>query len=305
MPLIQVIHNPGAGDGELSKEAIISPLEKAGYTCVYHSTKSLLTWKAFNLEKSDVILIAGGDGTVRKTCKVLLEKNYRERPVPIAVLPMGTANNLSKTLLPFPDITALLESIGSASVTSFGIGLTNLPDKNFFMESFGYGIFPFLMKEMKNRKISANTPKEEVTAALELLHELVLTYPPRHCELIVDEVPFSGDYIMAEIMNIKSIGPNLFISPNADPSDDRFEVVLVPTEKKQQFADYISRTLDGNKATFEFIEHSGQNITIIWEGTHVHIDDELLKLEENTAVNIRIEQSVFRFLVPAIKSYTA
>lgn len=298
MHVMQVIHNPTAGNGELSKEKLIAMLEEAGYTCQYTSTKED-GWKEFKTRNADMILIAGGDGTVRRACKQLLEKNYRENPLPVALLPLGTANNLSKTLRLEMDASTIIQSLCSARIRKFGIGiLKHVPDETFFMESFGYGVFPYLMMEMKKRKAPEANAAEEIEAALQLLHDLVLTYPPRHCRLQVDGIDHSGDYIMAEIMNIKSIGPNLFISPNADPADGVFEVVMVSAGKKQQFADYLQRTLNGDKLTFEFIEFSGKNIRISWEGTHVHVDDKLIKLKENTEVKISAEESVFRFLIP-------
>jgi hypothetical protein len=66
--------------------------------------------------------------------------------------------------------------------------------------------------------------------------------------------------------------------------------------RKQQFADYLRRTLNGDKVTFEFI---GKDISISWEGTHVHVHDKLIKLKKNTEVKISAEESVFRFLIPS------
>ncbi len=49
-------------------------------------------------EKVDFIVAAGGDGTIRKITKELLDRKLSEKTWPIALLPLGTANNIAQTL---------------------------------------------------------------------------------------------------------------------------------------------------------------------------------------------------------------
>ena len=58
----------------------------------YQSTKEKGLEHALE-DPGDVVLVAGGDGTVRKAAEFLIG-----RGVPIALLPLGTANNVSRTL---------------------------------------------------------------------------------------------------------------------------------------------------------------------------------------------------------------
>lgn len=297
MQIIQVFHNPAAGDADITKEKLLNPLEKAGYTCRYLSTKDK-NWKKFDTSHANIILIAGGDGTVRKVCRELLKKDYPKNPLPIALIPAGTANNLGKSLKPFKDIRSLVNSLQSAEIMEFGLGkINNLPGETFFMESFGYGIFPYLMQKMDNTQETGGSRSEELNKALKLMHQLVEDYKPRHCKLRVDGVDHSGDYLLAEVMNIKSIGPNLFMAPGADPADDVFEVVMVGATDKKALTDYLQRTLNGDKLTFEFIRFRGADISISWDGTHVHVDDQLVELKKNTPIRLSVEPAVFRMLV--------
>src|ERR1700693_2303775 len=95
MKIINLLHNPTAGNEDHSKEELISLLEENGYECRYSSMKK--DWKNLE-EKVDFIVAAGGDGTIRKITKELLERKLSEKIWPIALLPLGTANNVAQTL---------------------------------------------------------------------------------------------------------------------------------------------------------------------------------------------------------------
>ena len=99
-------------------------------------------------------------------------------------------------------------------------------------------------------------------------------------------------------MNIRSIGPNLFLSQNGDLGDGEMEVVLLPEEDKGKFAAYIQCKLTATKKTTILKTLRLENITISWDGTHVHADDEVLKIKDKTEVNIEVKPGLLYFLVP-------
>ncbi len=88
MKVAKVLHNPNAGDGDNSDRDLIAALEAEGYRCSYLSTKEKgwekKDWDKIESEDIDFVVVAGGDGTVRKLAGELLErklikKNYRLR----------------------------------------------------------------------------------------------------------------------------------------------------------------------------------------------------------------------------------
>src|SRR4051812_19898988 len=87
-----IFHNPKAGEGELDKKKLLSLIGKAGYDCSYISTKKD-GWDKIEPTENQLIVLAGGDGTVRKVAGNLLD-----RCSTIGLLPLGTANNIAKTL---------------------------------------------------------------------------------------------------------------------------------------------------------------------------------------------------------------
>lgn len=295
--MVLLFHNPGAGDQSHQKEDLMKLIEAEGFQCRYVSVKSD-NWKEFNLEGIDLLMVAGGDGTVRKVIKQLLRKKHRLHTIPMVLLPMGTANNISRTLELSRTPEHIIASLHDAPVMPFSVGLLeNVSDETFFMESFGFGLFPYLMMEMK-KKEEKEDPQEQIRLGLETLLELTAQYSPRTCHIEVDGVKHQGKYLLAEVMNIKSIGPNLFIAPMADPTDEVFEIALVAESDAALFADYIRNRLEGIEATFEFIALKGKNIRMSWDGTHVHVDDKVVKLGKGEEVRIHLEPGALRFRVP-------
>lgn len=299
MKKVRLLHNPKAGDEEHSKKALVSLAEQNGFECIYHSVKKE-GWDD-TLPGIDYLVIAGGDGTVRKTVKKLLKGKVADKPwPPIAVLPLGTANNIATTLgIHDQEPAAIMRSLNTARRKKFDTGhLEGTGDRHFFIESFGYGIFPYLMMKMKKSDDpEPETPEESLRKGLETLYQLILDYEPRQCRLEIDGVDHSGKYIMAEVMNTKMLGPNIGLAMDSDPGDGRFEVVLISEADKGKFAAFILDKINNVEADYDFKTIKGRDITISWDGTHVHTDDEVIKIKELEKVTIAIQEGALELLI--------
>ena len=293
MKQVTLIHNPTAGDEEHSKENLIKEIEENGFTCHYHSSKDK-DWKELE-ENTDLIAVAGGDGTIRKVAKQLLRKN---KDIPVALLALGTANNIAKTFEVDMNVSSQIKAWKQAVTKKVDIGLVkNIPDAEFFLEGMGFGLFPYLMKEMKKREEQFDTPEEELKGALKQLQKILLSYEPRQCHLEIDGTDHSGKFYMVEVMNIRSIGPNVALAPFADPGDGEFDIVLIPEAHKEKFSDYLTHKLADGDDPYQFHTLKGKNITIRWDGTRLHVDDEMIKMEREIEVNIAIKEGALQFLV--------
>ncbi len=292
MNTVKLIHNPTAGDEEHTKDHLVQHIKNAGFDCRYSSTKDE-EWKDFE-DDIDFIAIAGGDGTVRKVVKRLLKKNRQH--LPFTVLALGTANNIAKTFDVDHETKKTVEGWKQASVQNIDIGtIENVPGETFFLEGMGFGIFPFLMKEMKSAKENFESPEEELKAALKKLHNILLEYEPRQCHLEVDGTDHSGKFFMVEVMNIRSIGPNMMLAPLADPGDGELEIVLIPEAHKQKFSEFLIHRIAGTEENFQFHTLKGKKIQIRWQGTRLHVDDKMLKLEKETEIKIEVKENALSF----------
>jgi len=297
---VQLIHNPTAGDEEHKRESLLAQIKAASFECRYSSTKEA-GWKKTIDKDAELIAIAGGDGTVRKVVKQLFKQKLTR--IPIAVLGLGTANNIAKAFGAYGNTEDVIQNWKNAQIKKVDIGLVqNVPGIDFFLEGFGFGIFPYLMKEMQKLEEEFNSPEEELKAAQKKLHKILMDYEPRRCQLEVDGTDHSGKFFMVEVMNIRSIGPNMVLAPMADAGDGELDVVLVPEAHKEKFSDFLLHKLSGGGDTYQFHTLKAKNIIIRWDGTRLHADDEMLKMEREVEVKISVKEGALQFIIPQDES---
>ena len=97
-------------------------IRNAGHKVKYQSSKEK-KWKKALKKPCDIVAVAGGDGTVGKVARELIEER-----IPIAILPLGTANNIAKSL-GIADISLqdLVASWSTARSINFDTGVAKGP----------------------------------------------------------------------------------------------------------------------------------------------------------------------------------
>lgn len=291
MKFAQLIHNPQAGEGDDLTNELIAALDNAGYDCSYSSTKEE-GWEKLS-SPIDLIVVAGGDGTIRKTALELMHKR-----LPIGLIPMGTANNIAKTLHIEGTFAEIIAGWETGSRKKFDVGrIFNLEEEKFFLEGIGFGIFPQLIQEMKKQKKEDPAAVKNIKIALETLHNIILNYNAHTCTIQIDEAEYSGKYLMVEIMNTRLIGPNLHLVPMADPGDGVFEVVLVTESQREEFAQYVLNKIMGKDEQPFFNILKAKKLKVRWEGKHLHVDDAYIKLEKKTEIKIELQEDGLQFLI--------
>ena len=133
---ITLIHNPDAGDDQSpSGDELIGLIHRAGYTVGYQSSKDE-NWRRILEEPCDIAAVAGGDGMVGQVAKHLIDRH-----IPIAVIPMGTANNVARTLgLTNKTIPQIIAGWKERLLVNFDAGLASGPwDSKCFIEGLGHG----------------------------------------------------------------------------------------------------------------------------------------------------------------------
>jgi diacylglycerol kinase (ATP) len=294
MARVKLLHNAKAGDESHSERKLISMIESKGFICDYSSIKA----DEYDIpDETDFIVIAGGDGTVKKTAKKLFERKLIDKQFPLAILPLGTANNLSKSLNIDLDPETTIDSWKKPHIKKFDVGrIYGMGKVNFFLEGMGYGIFPYLIHKMKAvDEELADDPEKKTEEALKILHKITLSYKTQYAHIVIDGQDHSGNYLMLEIMNIPSIGPNLLLAPEADSGDGFFEVILIPEEKRKQLAGYIESKLKGKEITLDLQPIKGKQIYVKWQGQDGHIDDKLVRLKDHPELKIENHKGLLEF----------
>lgn len=292
----KILHNPNAGSQEHTKKKLISLINSAGVDCGYSSTKEV-GWKKMN-GKADVLVIAGGDGTVRRVIvKLLHKKKHHIRPV--LLLPLGTANNIAKSLGIEGHIDQIVRNLDRNKLKKFDVGQISGRKKDMiFVESFGFGVFPELMKTMNALPENEDaTPEQNLKTALENLHKIIMNYPAKPFTITIDDTPNTDHYLLIEVMNTPLIGPNLNLSPKSDPGDGEFELVLIPESEREAFASYVSDKINGIEKEFVPVVIKGKKISIVAPAGDLHVDDELKSIKKEKNLTITPIAGMLEFFV--------
>ena len=112
----------------------------------------------------------------------------------------------------------------------------------------------------------------------------------------MDGLPIDGEFLLVEILNIPSVGANLDLAPNADPSDGVFDVVTAGEAQRAELADYLAARRAGEQRTLALPTRRASHVEVRgWE--QMHVDDEVRKIVGAGTVTVEIEPASVAFLV--------
>ncbi|MGE3847594.1 MAG: diacylglycerol kinase family protein [Gammaproteobacteria bacterium] len=295
---VTLIHNPGAGDaGQPGAKALRKLIEAAGHELTYQSAAREGWMEALDVE-ADLIAVAGGDGTVGRVAR-----GMAGRGVPLAVLPMGTANNIARSLrLLDTPMEALISGWNDAARLRVDAALAQGPwGERRFLEGLGIGLFAWTMPHAQDSKALDQVQRAEdaVAHVLRMLRERLDNYRARPLAVTLDGQALSGEYVLFEVMNLPYIGPNLHLAPDATPDDGRLHVVMVTEAERDRLRRYLEKWEDGRTPRVDLPTLAARNITIAEGDYQVHIDDVLWSEEpvgDRREINISVEPGVLEFL---------
>jgi diacylglycerol kinase family enzyme len=287
---VLLIHNPKAGDRKHSKKQLMSSLEKQGLQAFYQSIKDR-GWKQAFKKPVDLVIAAGGDGTAHKTAWQIMESG-----IPLAILPLGTANNLSCSLGFTGSVDEILQSLHCGKSRPFDVGVVRGSSRvEYFLEAAGGGLFADYFPAAKANEKESASPEEELTAHLSLLRELSLNYPARQWKISIDGEDFSGRYILWGAMNIRSAGPAFHLAPKATTHDGRVDFVAVREHEREIFIKYVDAHLAGRKARVPFTPHKFRELVITSPPSAMHLDGE--QWPEKKSTNSKRQRSAVKITV--------
>lgn len=270
---VTLIHNPTAGDEDHSRKHLLKLIGNAGYKVAYESSKE--DFSSALEDPGEFVIVAGGDGTVRKVALQLLDHK-----VPIAILPMGTANNISKSLGINGSVEELIDGWSAARRKKFTVAVAKSSwGQELFVEAIGLGLLSraitILEKVDQKAEVEFANTEDKVERDLTALIVLVSEYTPMNLRVTIDGQEFSDPLLLFEIMNIKNVGPNLLLAPDADTSDDYLDCVFLTESSREKFAKYLTALMADKQGTLPAEIVKGKKIEFQWEGTAIHLDDKI------------------------------
>ncbi len=205
-----LVLNPHSRNGDRYVDDLVSAIKDAGVTLIEDkpiTTEALhgvLNGQGYTLHpSSDRILVGGGDGTINRLLPLL-----KDTSVPLGILPLGTANDLARTLGLPEDPLAAVETALHGPVKRIDLGRVN--DKLFAnVASIGLGpkVTEKLSAELKQHLGALGYPK----ALLEAYRES----RPFHCRVSVD----GGDDHRMRVLHV-AVGNGRFYGGGATVFED-------------------------------------------------------------------------------------
>lgn len=285
---IALLHNSSAGSEDHSADELAALIRSAGHE-VSHSVGKLgdLT-AALQEESCDLVVVAGGDGTVGRTA---CELSGWE--VPIAILPLGTANNTARSLDLSSRLKKLAKSWSGATRVPFDLGfLDDGAQRMRFAECAGWGVFATAIHYAKQRN-QKNGVRQALKRDRKMFRAAIATVEPRYYRVSVDGRDCSGHYVMVEIMNVRYLGPQLPLSPASDPSDGQLEVLLA-ADGDRAALDQLAKTGEGPAA---YRIERGRHIRIDADDALLHRDGQLVRHARGTrGFELKVEPAAVHYL---------
>ena len=266
---VLLIHNPKAGDRKHGKKQLIWRLKKNGLQAFYQSIEERGWEKAFK-KPVDIVIAAGGDGTVHRTAWKIMNSG-----IPMAILPFGTANNLAHSLGFIGSVDEILESLHCGKSQPFDIGMVRSGSQtDCFLEGVGGGLFADYFPVAKANETKGASPEEELKAHLSLLRELALDYRARPWKMSIDGKDLSDRYVLWGAMNIRSAGPALHLAPKAKTDDGRLDFVAVRELERKIFIKHVDAHLAERKKRIPLTPHKFRELKITSPPGAMHLDGE-------------------------------
>ena len=288
-----LLHNPAAGASHPTPDDLMTAARKAGLSTTYQSIKNE-DFKATLAGNWDVVLVAGGDGTVAKVARCLVDRDIAHR-IPIAILPVGTANNIARSLGIEGEVGGLLSGLSNAKTRYLDVGLARGPwgERN-FLEAVGCGSIA--------EAIAHSGPKPPKPIRIEMgreaLRDFLRAAEAEPFEVDVDGEKFAGEFLLIEALNISLSGPALPLAFSATPDDQLLDIIFLFARDRRTMMKWLDRNPEEKPPPATVLR--GRKIQFMWDSAFLRIDDRVyLPPKKPSIVEVELEKERLMILVPS------
>jgi diacylglycerol kinase (ATP) len=296
-----LLHNPTSGEEEHGRRDLERLLESAGHEVTYRSLKDD-DWADVLAEPRDLIVVAGGDGSVRKVFTALDGGSTTA-----TLFPTGSANNIARTLgYETDDPTRLLAAWEPAVRVPFDVWEVSAPwGTSRIVESVGGGLFADVLTAADEEDADPSG-EEKVDFGLRLVLERLAEVAAGTWELELDGTRVREELIGVAALNVRELGANLPLAPGADPGDGLLDVVLMRPADREPLARYVEARLHDEAGEAPSLE-SRQARQVVLEppaDAGLHVDDVLPAWDDSGSPWVEVRQADVRLevVVPAVQA---
>jgi diacylglycerol kinase family enzyme len=227
--------NPGAGNGAPLSE-VTGAITDAGHEVVKVLERDKDASIALGLNV-DAVVAAGGDGTVARVGRSLSGTD-----LPMAILPLGTANNIATGLGISGDARSQARQWDARQIVRIDVGVvSDEHGEQLFLEGVGTGLVPRGIERGRSDagQHTVGDAAAEVDWARRMFSDALADLRPRRSALCVDGETVEGEYLLVEVLNVASVGPRLRLSAETTPADGLLSVVIASEEDRAAIAAHL------------------------------------------------------------------
>lgn len=288
-----LLHNPTAGASHPTPDDLLEAVRKAGLAATYQSIKDKDFKDALG-GSWDLVLVAGGDGTVAKVARCLVDRDIAHR-IPIAILPVGTANNIARSLGIEGELGDLLTGLSKATSRYLDVGLAIGPwGKRNFLEAVGCGSIA--------EAIAHSGPKPPKPIRIEMgredLRDFFREAEAEPFEVDVDGEKFAGEFLLIEALNINLSGPSLPLAFSATPDDQLLDIIFVFARDRLKMMKWLEGSPEETPPPATVLR--GRRIQFVWRNAFLRIDDRVyMPPKKPSTVEVMLEKERLTILIPS------
>ena len=232
MKRARIIYNPTSGREAIKKNLpdVLEILENAGYETSAHATTgegdAIEAAKLAVERRYDLVVAAGGDGTINEVVNGMAEQEYRPK---LGIIPVGTTNDFARALQIPRDIVAAAEIIAKGDRIPIDIGRMN---EKYFINIGGGGSLTELTYDVPSKLKTVLGQLAYYLKGIEMLPSLKAT----NMTIEYDGKLFEGEAMLFLVGLTNSIGGFEKLSPSSSINDGMFTLLIL---KKTNLADFI------------------------------------------------------------------
>jgi diacylglycerol kinase (ATP) len=232
MKRARIIYNPTSGRELFKKHLpeVLQKLEQAGYETSAHATTGAGdATKAAKIaveRRYDIVIAAGGDGTINEVVNGLAEQDYRPK---LGVIPVGTTNDFARALHIPRDIEAATDIIVKGDTIPVDIGRMN---DRYFINIAGGGRLTELTYEVPSKLKTMLGQLAYYLKGIEMLPSIRAT----EVTIEYDGKLYEGEVMLFLVGLTNSVGGFEKLAPDASINDGLFSLLIL---KKTNLAEFI------------------------------------------------------------------
>ena len=242
MKRARIIYNPTSGREAFKKElpAVLEKLEIAGFEASAHATTgegdAIKAARIAVERKYDIVIAAGGDGTINEVVNGLAEQEYRPK---LGVIPVGTTNDFARALtIPRDSIQKAVDVIIQNQSMLLDIGKVN---DQYFINIAGGGKLTELTYEVPSKLKTMIGQMAYYFKGIEMLPSL----KPAGVKIEYDGNVIEEDIMLFLISNTNSVGGFEKLAPDACLDDGYFDLLILRKTNLAEFIRIASLALRG------------------------------------------------------------